>query len=165
MVFVSVEGKQLILGINHKRILLYIICNGLFESVVIIITILTTPGGSFCISPQELSIEMVLVWKSFLYFLGGILAFSVCLVKSRGTLIRQRLVFNSETYRPVEGVIDIRGHYIDLIRECIVGILMCSAFLVRALLIQFVHDSVSQSWILISLIIQTISAIFLKFTP
>ena len=161
----SVEGKQLVLGINHKRILYYINFNGFLEALFLVVTNLTH-GGVTSDNFQNISFETILLWKSLLYFLGSIIIFGYCIIVSRSTLIRQGRIFNNETYYAVQGEIDIRGYYNCLRRECLVGIFMCSGYLARPFCMQVLRYQ-SSLWVavVISTIVQLISSLFLEFNP
>ena len=97
----SVEGTQLVLDINHKHILIQIVFNSFCESCLQAFFNFST-GEVQCNYLAGLTVNTILLWKSLLFFLGGVPSFLLCVLNSRRTLNKRRRLFPRLTLKSNE---------------------------------------------------------------
>ena len=102
-----VEGTQLVLNIRHKHVLIHILFNSVCEGGIQWLFTLFA-GGVQCNYLAVLAIDTILLWKSLLYFLGGLVAFSYCIIVSFSTLRRRHRVFRRSIFEILKFVIIVR---------------------------------------------------------
>ena len=98
-------------------------------------------GQINCQYLQQLDFDTILLWKSFVFFVGGVGAFAYCLITSWKTLHEHKQIFNNVTFDPQPAIINIRTHHGTLLLECSVGFIVCSLIIIRQLLVNFVDQS------------------------
>ena len=141
----SVEGKQLVTGINHNKVLRQLIFSAIFEAGVQLVTSIND-GKTNCDYFGGISGGRILLWKSLIYFLAAVPVFGYCIIVSRFTLARRLRLFGTEerdrTAACSQGkdVIDIRYYHFHLVRECMVGLLLCSLYVSRPFIMFFIQD-------------------------